>query len=42
MARIRHPLTPSNCLQLANNFISDTQTEKDVIDLKMYIVLINR
>ena len=34
MARIRHPLTPSGCLQLANDFISGTQTEKDVIDFK--------
>ena len=34
MARIRHPLTPSSCLQLGNNFISGTQTEKDVIDFK--------
>ena len=34
MARIRHPLTPSSCLQLTNNFISGTQTEKDVIDFK--------
>ena len=34
MARIRHPLTPSSCLQLANDFISGTQTEKNVIDFK--------
>ena len=34
MARIRHPLTPYSCLQLANDFISGTQTEKDVIDFK--------
>ena len=34
MARIRHPLTPSSCLQLVNDFISGTQTKKDVIDFK--------
>ena len=34
MARIRHPLTPYSCLQLANDFISGTQTEKDVTDFK--------
>ena len=34
MARLGHPLTPSSCLQLANDFISGTQTEKDVIDFK--------
>ena len=34
MARIRHLLTPSSCLKLANDFISGTQTEKDVIDFK--------
>ena len=34
MARIRHPLTPYSCLQLANDFISVIQTEKDVIDFK--------
>ena len=34
MARIGHPLTPSSCLQLANGFISGTQTEKDVINFK--------
>ena len=28
MARIRLTLTPSSCLQLANYFISGTQTEK--------------
>ena len=27
MTRIRHPLTPSSCLKLANDFISGTQTE---------------
>ena len=32
MTRIRHPLTPSNFLQLENDFISVIQTEKDVID----------
>ena len=31
IARIMHPLTPSSCLQLVNDFISGTQTEKDVI-----------
>ena len=34
MVRIRYPLTPSSCLQLANDFISRTQTEKDMIDFK--------
>ena len=34
LVRIRHPLTPSSCLQLANDLISGTQTEKDVIDFK--------
>ena len=34
MARIRYPLTPSSCLQLVNDFISGTQTKKDVIDFK--------
>ena len=34
MARNRHTLTSSSCLQLANDFISGTQTEKDVIDFK--------
>ena len=34
MAGIRYPLTPSSYLQLANNFLSGTQTEKDVIDFK--------
>ena len=34
MARIRHLLTPSSSLKLANDFISGTQTEKDVIDFK--------
>ena len=34
ISRIRHQLTPSSCLQLANNFITETQTKKDVIDFK--------
>ena len=34
MARISHTLTPSSCLQLVNDFISGTQTEKDMIDFK--------
>ena len=34
LARIRHLLTSSSYLQLANDFISRTQTEKDVIDFK--------
>ena len=34
MERIRHQLTLSSCLQLANDYISGTQTEKDVIDFK--------
>ena len=43
MARIRHSLTPSSCLNLANDFISRNQTEKDVIDFKnKYIALMNR
>ena len=33
-ARIRHLLTPSSCLKLANDFITGTHTEKDVIDIK--------
>ena len=32
MACIRHPLTSSTYLQLANDFISGSQTENDVID----------
>ena len=34
MTRIMHPLTPSSYLKLANDFISGTQIEKDVIDFK--------
>ena len=42
MARIRYPLTPYSCLQLTNGFISGTQTERDVIDIKTKYCLINR
>ena len=34
IARIRYPMTPSNCLQLANDFVSETESEKDVIEFK--------
>ena len=34
MACIRHPVTPSSCLQLANDLICGTQNESDVIDFK--------
>ena len=34
MARIRHPMTPSSCLYLANDFISGAQVEKCVIKFR--------
>ena len=34
MTRIRPLLTPSSCLQLANDFISGTQVEKYVINFR--------
>ena len=34
VARIRHPLTQSSCLQLANHLISGTQSESNVLDFK--------
>ena len=34
MTCIRHPLTPSSYLQLANNLMSGTESEDDVIDIK--------
>ena len=34
MTCIRHPLTPSRCLQLANYLFSRTQSESNVINFK--------
>ena len=34
IARIRYPMTNSNSLQLANDFVSGTESEKDVIEFK--------
>ena len=42
MACIRHSLTSSSYLQLVNDFISGTQSESDMVDFKINIVLINR